>query len=104
MPHNRILPFSWRARVACFGLCAKLFPIRNRASSAVLLGKLARNRPQTSSELESGLQWNILILSARPTLLSVSSLMSSLLHFLEQTGLHVENEAAHGDVFGDPGM
>jgi hypothetical protein len=36
--------------------------------------------------------------------LSVSGLMCDLLHFSQQTGLHVENEAAHGDVFGNPGM
>jgi hypothetical protein len=35
---------------------------------------------------------------------SVSSLVGNGLHFSQETSLHVENEAAHGDVFRDPRM
>ena len=82
--------------------------------------------------MKRGLQWNIPILSARPRNLHCSvigrlkllenrrfgaqilqaqvrssrgsSLLCNWLHFLEETGRHVENKASHGDIFCDPGM
>jgi len=37
-------------------------------------------------------------------ILSASSLPCNRLHFPQETGLHVENEASHRDIFRDPGM
>jgi hypothetical protein len=61
-----------------------------------ITGKLARDSPRTTLTAKAALNdaW----------ILSVSSLVCKLLHFSQQTGLHVENEASHGDVFGNPGM
>ena len=54
--------------------------------------------PDFGIEMQRGLQWNTLILAARPSIwqaqiLSASSLLCNWLHFWQQTGLHVGNEA-----------
>jgi hypothetical protein len=81
--------------------------------------------------MKGGLQWNTLILSARPTssrnlhcsviwplkflatrrseaqilqaqILSANRLLCNWLHFPQETDLHVENKASHRDIFCDP--
>ena len=109
-------------------LSASCVPIGYSASSAVSLGKLARNSRRTSrARLKRSLQWNTAILSAAPLhpetfhrsficplnlgarqsgaqipqarILSGSSVVCKWPHFLQETGIHVENEASHRDVF-----